>query len=186
MVNLKKKRERIVSSRNLKREGESGEKEHTAGELSDELQHPDWPSGSERHYDSWRTTRTEQDLYSHMSTNTRRIIIRKSSTIQPGKERKKSCSIPTPPPKEAWRQARQSTALRSHCVPLLIQRSCYPRKQQTSTWEHSRTSQPAPPPQTEAEVTTEEVQREDGLLKRFPNRGPGTSRRPFGVCVCVC
>lgn len=64
-------------------------------------------------------------------------------------------------------------------VPLRARRS-HPRKQQTSTWEQSGGSLPAPPPPTEAQVTTGEEAHRTGLREGFPNAGAGTSRRPQG------
>lgn len=83
-------------------------------------------------------------------------------TIQPRFSGEKLRIIPSP--REACRKASRQT-FRLHCVPLHARCCCHPRKQQTSTWEQSRASQPAPPPPTEAEVTTEEVQKGERAVK---------------------
>lgn len=142
------------------------EKDHSTGVFSDELQHP---------------PRDPKSLCAHNET---------SGTLHPyvqgfhGKKNhhkyppfssvfgKSCCSL-----QEACRQASRQPSV--HIVSLTNTPSCHPRKQQTSTWEQSRASQPAPPPPTLAEVTSKEVHGQDGLLKGFPNSGPGTSTRPL-------
>lgn len=61
------------------------------------------------------------------------------------------------------------TAGKESVCPLRARRS-HPRKQQTSTWEQSGGSQPAPPPPTEAQVTTGEEAHRTGAARGFPKR----------------
>lgn len=150
------------------------EKDHTTGVLSQTSSSILADRRSGRRVFAHNTNRAGP--YSHMSSNNRRIRIRNL-------RHSAALSVPKKKLQHSPRSVLvgQSATLLSHCVPIHAP-CCHPYKQPTSTWERSRASQPAPPPPTEAEVTTEEVQREDGLLKWFPNRGPGTSSPLGGSC----
>lgn len=146
--------------------------------FSDQLQHPDWPPLGKTQVSALNANQAgplRPFVRTYHSNNQPMIdgnLHHLAAFFLGGGE---SCLFP----QQARRRANRQPP--AHIVSLHT-RSCCPRKQQISTWEQSRASQPAPPPPTEAEVTTgEEVQRKDGRLKGFPNRGLGTSRRRLGV-----